>query len=136
MTTRYLLDTNICIYIAKYNPSSVRARFAQHPANELAMSVITLGELRFGAEKSQAKEQAMAVIDELVNLMNVEELGEDVAEHYGDIRAQLQKSGQVIDNNDLWLAAHARSNDWILVTNNEKEFLRVEGLSVENWVSD
>lgn len=134
MTTRYLLDTNICIYIAKYNPASVRAHFAQHSANELAMSVITLGELRFGAEKSQAKEQAMAVIDELASLINVEALGEEVTEHYGDIRAKLQKSGLIIGNNDLWLAAHARSQDWVLVTNNEKEFLRVEGLRVENWV--
>jgi len=133
MTTRYLLDTNICIYIAKYNPPSVRERFTQHPANELAMSVITLGELRFGAEKSQAKERAMGVIDELSNLMNIEALTDDVSGHYGEIRAELQKSGQMIGNNDLWLAAHARSQDWILVTNNEKEFLRVEGLSVENW---
>ncbi|AQT60965.1 type II toxin-antitoxin system VapC family toxin [Cellvibrio sp. PSBB023] len=134
MTIRYLLDTNICIYIAKYNPASVRARFAQHSANELAMSVITLGELRFGAEKSHTKDQAMAVIDELASLMNVEELGDGVTEHYGDIRARLQKSGQIIGNNDLWLAAHARSQDWVLVTNNEKEFVRVDGLRVENWV--
>jgi len=134
MTIRYLLDTNICFYIAKYNPPSVRANFAQHSANELAMSVITLGELRFGAEKSHAKDQAMAVIDELASLMNVEALGEEVTEHYGDIRAKLQKSGLIIGNNDLWLAAHARSQDWVLVTNNEKEFLRVEGLRVENWV--
>lgn len=134
MTIRYLLDTNICIYIAKYNPASVRARFAQHSANELAMSVVTLGELRFGAEKSHAKDQAMAVIDELASLMNVEELGDGVAAHYGEIRAALQKSGQMIGNNDLWLAAHARSQNWILVTNNEKEFLRVDGLRVENWV--
>jgi len=134
MTTRYLLDTNICIYIAKYNPPSVRERFAQYSANELAMSVITLGELRFGAEKSHAKEQAMAVIDELASLMNIEELGEEVTEHYGDIRAKLQKSGLIIGNNNLWLAAHARSRNWVLVTNNEKEFVRVEGLSVENWV--
>lgn len=134
MTTRYLLDTNICIYIAKYNPPSVRERFTQHIANELAMSVITLGELRFGAEKSQSKEQAMAVIDDLISLMNIEALTDDVADHYGEIRAALQKSGQVIGNNDLWLAAHARSQDWVLVTNNEKEFLRVAGLRVENWV--
>ena len=134
MTTRYLLDTNICIYIAKYNPPSVRARFAQHPANELAMSVITSGELRFGAEKSHAKEQAMAVINELASLMNVVELADEVATHYGEIRASLQKSGQMIGNNDLWIAAHARARDWVLVTNNEKEFLRVEGLKVENWV--
>lgn len=134
MTTRYLLDTNICIYIAKYNPPSVRERFTRHSANELAMSVITLGELRFGAEKSQAKDRAMIVIDELSNLMNIETLTDDVTGHYGEIRAALQKSGQMIGNNDLWLAAHARSQDWILVTNNEKEFLRVDGLMVENWV--
>lgn len=134
MSTRYLLDTNICIYIAKYNPPAVRERFTLHLANELVMSVITLGELRFGAEKSQSKERAMAVIDDLASLLNIEALTDDVADHYGEIRAALQKSGQIIGNNDLWLAAHARANDWILVTNNEKEFLRVDGLTVENWV--
>lgn len=134
MTTRYLLDTNICIYIAKHNPLSVRERFAQHAANELAMSVITLGELRFGAEKSQARERTMMVIEELTSLLNIEEPSEAVAAHYGEIRASLQKTGQMIGNNDLWLAAHARSQNWVLVTNNEKEFMRVEGLRVENWV--
>lgn len=134
MTTRYLLDTNICIYIAKYNPASVRERFIQHPANALAMSVITLGELRFGAEKSQSKERTMAAIDVLINMINIEELTDDVAAHYGEIRATLQKSGQIIGNNDLWLAAHARAQDWVLVTNNEKEFVKVDGLRVENWV--
>jgi tRNA(fMet)-specific endonuclease VapC len=112
----------------------VRERFAQHSANELAMSVITLGELRFGAEKSQAREKALAVIEDLASLMNIEDLTEGAAEHYGQIRAELQKSGQMIGNNDLWIAAHARSQDWVLVTNNEKEFLRVDGLRVENWV--
>ncbi len=135
MTIRYLLDTNICIYIAKYNPPAVRERFAKHSANELAISVITLGELRFGAEKSQAKAKALAVIEELTNLIGIEELPESAALHYGEIRAQLQKSGQIIGNNDLWLAAHARSQDWVLVTNNESEFLRVDGLAVENWVN-
>ncbi|RYY03929.1 MAG: type II toxin-antitoxin system VapC family toxin [Gammaproteobacteria bacterium] len=133
MAKRYLLDTNICIYIAKHNPASVRERFAQHSANELVMSVITVGELRFGAEKSQSKERALAVIEELCNLMNIEDLTENTAKHYGQIRAELQKSGQIIGNNDLWIAAHARSKDWVLVTNNEEEFLRVEGLKVENW---
>lgn len=134
MGARFLLDTNICIYIAKYNPPSVRERFQQYPANQLAMSVITLGELRFGAEKSQSKMQAMAVIDELTHLISIEELSESAADHYGDIRASLQKSGQLIGNNDLWIAAHARAQGLVLVTNNEKEFLRVEGLRVENWV--
>jgi tRNA(fMet)-specific endonuclease VapC len=134
MSTRYLLDTNICIYIAKYNPPSVRERFQQYPASQLAMSVITLGELRFGAEKSHAKERTLAVINDLVSLITVVELSEEVAIHYGDIRASLQKSGRVIGNNDLWIAAHARAQGWTLVTNNEKEFVRVDGLSVENWV--
>lgn len=134
METRFLLDTNICIYIAKYNPPSVRERFQQHSASQLAMSIITLGELRFGAEKSQSKERALAVINDLSKLITIAELSEAVADHYGDIRATLQKSGQVIGNNDLWIAAHARAQSWTLVTNNEKEFLRVDGLSVENWV--
>lgn len=135
MTIRYLLDTNICIYIAKYTPHAVRERFAKHSTNELAISVITLGELRFGAEKSQARTKALAVIEELTTLVSTEELTESVAIHYGEIRAQLQKNGQIIGNNDLWLAAHARSQGWVLVTNNESEFLRVEGLTVENWVN-
>jgi tRNA(fMet)-specific endonuclease VapC len=134
MGIRFLLDTNICIYIAKYNPASVRERFQQYTASQLAMSVVTLGELRFGAEKSQSKDRAMAVIDNLASLITIEELSENVADHYGDIRASLQKSGQLIGNNDLWLAAHARAQDWVLVTNNEREFLRVDGLKVENWV--
>ena len=134
MDQRFLLDTNICIYIAKYNPPSVRERFQQYSANQLVMSVITLGELRFGAEKSHSKDRALAVINDLASMITIAELSEDVANHYGDIRASLQKSGQLIGNNDLWIAAHARSQDWTLVTNNEKEFLRVNGLRVENWV--
>lgn len=135
MAERYLLDTNICIYIAKYHPPAVRARFAQHSANELAMSVITLGELRCCAEKSQAKEKALVAIEALANVMHIAELSEQAAEHYGHIRAQLQQAGQLIGNNDLWLAAHARSMGWTLVTNNEREFLRVPQLKVENWVN-
>lgn len=134
MLDQFLLDTNICIYIAKYNPPSVRERFQQYTANQLAMSVITLGELRFGAEKSQSKARALVVIDELAKLITLADITQEVADHYGDIRANLQKSGQLIGNNDLWIAAHARARNWILVTNNEKEFIRVDGLKVENWV--
>ncbi|MBD9354968.1 type II toxin-antitoxin system tRNA(fMet)-specific endonuclease VapC [Methylomonas albis] len=135
MSARYLLDTNICIYIAKYNPPEVRERFARHAADELAMSVITLGELRFGAEKSQARERALAGINELTGLIPVYSLPEAAGEHYGQIRSALQKIGQPIGNNDLWLAAHARAEGWILVTNNEREFVRVPGLQVDNWVN-
>jgi tRNA(fMet)-specific endonuclease VapC len=135
MGPRYLLDTNICIYVAKHNPPAVRERFARHAAAELAMSVITLGELRFGAEKSQARAKALAAVTQLTSVIQLAALPEAAGEHYGQIRAQLQRLGQPIGNNDLWLAAHARAEGWILVTNNEREFLRVEGLQVENWVA-
>jgi tRNA(fMet)-specific endonuclease VapC len=135
MGARYLLDTNICIYIAKHNPPEVRERFARHAARELAMSVVTLGELRFGAEKSQSRERALASIQTLTSLITVAPLPEAAGEHYGQIRAVLQAGGQIIGNNDLWLAAHARAAGWILVTNNEREFVRVPGLQVENWVA-
>ena len=133
MSVRYLLDTNICIYIAKHNPPTVRAHFARHAADEIAMSVITLGELRFGAEKSQSREPAMAIIQQLEGLISPRALPEAAGEHYGQIRAVLQKGGAIIGNNDLWLAAHARSEGWILVSNNTREFTRVPGLQLENW---
>jgi len=135
MAVRYLLDTNICIYIAKHNPPAVRARFARHAANELAMSVITYGELRFGAEKSQARERALESIQRLQSRIEICLMPLSAGEHYGEIRAILQRSGQPIGNNDLWIAAHARAEGWILVTNNETEFRRVPGLQFENWVN-
>lgn len=130
---RYLLDTNICIYIAKHKPAAVRERFSRHDSRDLAISVVTLGELRFGAEKSQAREQALSVIETLCRRVTVSELPLAAGEHYGQIRAELQRAGQVIGSNDLWLAAHARAAGWVLVSNNLREFARVPGLSVENW---
>lgn len=135
MAASYLLDTNICIYIAKHNPPAVRERFARHTSRELAMSVITLGELRFGAENSQSRERSLAGITQLAQLIPVYGLPEAAGEHYGQIRAELKRQGQPIGNNDLWLAAHARAEGYILVTNNEREFIRVPGLQVENWVN-
>jgi tRNA(fMet)-specific endonuclease VapC len=135
MGARYLLDTDICIYIAKHRPSAVRERFSRHAAGELAMSVVTLGELRFGAEKSQTREQAIAKVQELASLIPVHPLPEAAGEHYGRIRAELQRAGQPIGNNDLWIAAHARAEGLVLVTNNEREFNRISDLQVENWVT-
>lgn len=132
---RYLLDTNICIYIAQQRPPEVRQRFQRLSAGALAMSVVTYGELRFGAEKSQARERALAALDGLVRAIEVLPLPLAAGDHYGEIRAALQRAGQPIGNNDLWIAAHARAEGWVLVTNNEREFLRVPGLSVENWVA-
>lgn len=134
MSIRYLLDTNICIYIAKHNPASVRTRFEQLSADALAMSVITLGELQHGAEKSQARSKALAALKQLQRVIQVQPITEAAAQHYGQIRSALERKGRPIGNNDLWIAAHARAEGWVLVTNNEREFSRVEGLAVENWV--
>ena len=130
---RYLLDTNICIYIAKGHPLAVRQHFEKHTLQELAMSTITVGELRFGAEKSQSRARALATIDQLVQMIQPCALPMAAAEHYGHVRATLQQQGQPIGNNDLWLAAHALAEGWTLVTNNTREFTRVPGLRVENW---
>jgi len=135
MHTRYLLDTNICIYITKYNPPAVRERFLRHTNIELAMSVITLGELRHGAEKSNSPKKASAAIERLINTIKVMPIDDAVAQQYGKIRAKLEQSGQIIGNNDLWIAAHAKAEEWILVTNNEREFKRVAGLKIENWAN-
>ena len=130
---KYLLDTNICIYIAKHNPPKVRERFLSLAASDLAMSIITYGELCFGAEKSQNPTQTRTIIKRLAEAIQIEGLSADVGIHYGEIRAQLQKAGTMIGNNDLWIAAHARANGWTLVSNNLREFERVEGLTLENW---
>ncbi len=135
MAVRYLLDTNICIYIAKHNPPAVRARFEQLRADSLAMSIITLGELQHGAEKSQSRDKALAVLQQLQRAIQVMPLTLEAGLHYGQIRSSLERAGQTIGNNDLWIAAHARAQSWVLVTNNEREFRRVDGLAVENWVT-
>ena len=133
MSVRYLLDTNICIYITKYNPPAVRERFMRHTTKELAISVITLGELRHGAEKSNFPKKAFAALEQLTNAIQVMPIDDEVAQQYGEIRVKLEQVGQTIGNNDLWIAAHAKAEGWILVTNNEREFKRVAGLKIENW---
>lgn len=136
MSMRYLLDTNICIYILKQNPPQVRRHFEAHATSEIGMSTITWGELLFGAEKSYAREKTLAGLNQLRRHLQVLPLQAEVGRHYGEIRAQLQAKGQIIGNNDLWLAAHARCNDWQLVTDNVREFERVPGLSVANWAEE
>jgi tRNA(fMet)-specific endonuclease VapC len=132
---RYLLDTNICIYIAKGQPEAVRNRFEALSIQQLAMSTITVGELRFGAEKSQSRARALATIAQLVQMIQPCALPMAAAEHYGHVRATLSQQGLPIGNNDLWIAAHALAEGWTLVTNNLREFSHVPGLRVENWVA-
>jgi tRNA(fMet)-specific endonuclease VapC len=133
MKPRYMLDTNICIYIAKHQPPEVKARFDRLKPGQLVMSVITYGELYYGANKSNQRARALRLIEELVQEIPVEDLNSLAAQAYGEIRAWLEKRGRLIGNNDLWIGAHAMALDVTLATNNEREFKRIAGLSVENW---
>lgn len=134
-TPGYLLDTNICIYIAKHRPPEVAERFARAVPGEVAISAITYGELLYGAEKSQAREKSLAKIAAFVDLVPVLPLPSDTARHYGRLRADLSRQGISIGMNDLWIAAHALTLDAVLVSNNLREFSRVAGLRYENWVN-
>ncbi|MCC6902421.1 MAG: type II toxin-antitoxin system VapC family toxin [Polyangiaceae bacterium] len=129
---RYILDTDICIYIVKRKPPSVLARLERMRAGDAALSVITFGELQFGAAKSRRRDDVLRALDELTAILPVLELPRDAGVHYGVVRAALGAAGRTIGGNDLWIAAHARSMRLTLVTNNEREFSRVAGLAVEN----
>ena len=133
MAARFLLDTNICIYIRRQRPPAVLQRFRQLKPGEAALSVITYGELVYGAEKSRSREQARRQLAELAGLLPVMELPLRAGEFYGSIRATLATAGGMIGNNDLWIAAHAKAASLILVTNNEREFRRIQGLEIQNW---
>lgn len=135
MASPYLLDTNICIYIAKRRPIEVLRRFEQLQVGDVVMSTITYGELNYGAQKSQHREMALSRLSSLSALIPVKPLPVEVAEAYGRIRARLEHAGTPIGANDLWIAAHAMAEGWVLVSNNLREFSRVDGLQSENWVT-
>ena len=129
----YLLDTNICIYIVNDRPAAVRARFASATAGDVGMSTITSGELIWGAQMSSKPKENLQRLRAFGRLVPALDLPAEAAEHYGEIRALLQRKGAPIGPNDLWIAAHARAAGLVLVSNNELEFKRVPGLKVENW---
>ena len=131
---KYLLDTNIVIYVIKRRPIEVLGLFNEH-AGRMAMSAITLSELYHGAEKSAKVSQNLEVIEEFSSLLEVLPYTGKASAHYGSIRSALEKAGQPIGVNDLHIAAHARSEGLVVVTNNVLEFARVPGLMVENWVT-
>ena len=130
---RYLLDTNICIYIAKQQPAAVQARFRRLQPGDLGMSIVTYLELVYGAWKSQRAEANLAVIEQLRLSVPVLPLDVAVATDYGRLRAELERKGSPIGGHDLLIAAHALSLGLILVTNNVREFSRVARLRLENW---
>lgn len=129
----YMLDTNICIYVLKNRSRKLRHRFNVH--RDLCISAVTYAELCFGIENgtSSLKAQRWEQLHEFTRLLLTLALDEEAARHYGSIRAQLKGEGSPIGNNDLFIAAHARSIHSTLVTNNQREFSHVPGLAVENW---
>ncbi|GAA4336966.1 tRNA(fMet)-specific endonuclease VapC [Pigmentiphaga soli] len=132
---RYLLDTNIAIYVIKRRPVSVLHRFNQQH-ERMALSVITLAELLHGAEKSSDPPRNLRVVEDFCSRLVILPYDMDAAAHYGDIRAALERQGRPIGVNDLHIAGHARSRGLTLVSNKLREFERVPGLLLENWIPD
>jgi len=130
---RYLLDTNIVIYVIKRRPVEMLSRFNAQ-LGRMAISSITLAELYYGAEKSQFPDRNLRVIEDFVSRLDVLSYDARAALHYGAIRADLERQGTPVGANDLHIAAHARSAGLTLVSNNLREFSRVEGLLSENWL--
>ena len=131
---RYMLDTNICIYVIKHRPPGLRERFDEL-VDELSISVITLGELLYGAENSARRLENLRTIDQFAGRLDVLPFTADAAAHYGQIRAGLRRGGQISGVHDMLIGGHARSERLILVTNNTREFVRMPGLQVEDWVA-
>lgn len=130
---KYLLDTNIVIYVLKHRPIQVQKTFNTN-ASRMAISSITLSELIYGAEKSQNVDQNLEAIDEFISHLEVLPYDAKTSQHYGQIKAGLEKKGEIIGENDIHIAAHTISQGLILVTNNLREFGRVPNLALENWV--
>lgn len=129
----YLLDTNIVIYVIKRRPIEALNTFNTHTAR-MAISVVTLAELLHGAEKSNQPASNLATVEDFCSRLEVLPYTAKAAQHYGSIRASLERIGQPIGINDLHIAAHARSEGLVLVTNNTNEFARVPALQIENWI--
>ncbi|MHC8302262.1 type II toxin-antitoxin system tRNA(fMet)-specific endonuclease VapC [Pseudomonas sp. ZS1P83] len=130
---KYMLDTNICIFTIKNKPQIVREAFNRHNG-QLCISAVTLMELIYGAEKSATPEKNLGVIEGFAARLEVLPFDNEAATHTGMIRSELAKAGTPIGPYDHMIAGHARSRGFIVVTNNLREFERVPGLRVEDWV--
>ncbi len=130
---KYMLDTNICIYTIKQKPLDVKEAFKQH-VGMMCISTITMTELFYGAEKSLYPTKNIAVIEGFIAQLQVLTFDEEAATHTAQLRAELARVGTPIGAYDTMIAGHARSRGLIIVTNNTREFERVSGLRIENWV--
>lgn len=130
---RYMLDTNICIYAVKRKPEQVFLKLQEHDPSEVCISSITYAELFHGAEKSQSIEKNRVALALLLANIEIMDFDSSAAESYGKIRADLEKTGKPIGPLDMMIAGHAKSLGYTVVTNNTREFMRVDGLKLENW---
>ena len=130
---KYLIDTNICIYIMNRRPIEIIHKFKQFDVGEIGVSTITVSELQYGVAKSKNYRLNEQRIEEFLSPLEILPYDEIAAGIYGDIRLQLEKSGEPIGPLDLLIAAQALNRNLVLITNNDKEFKRVNNLKVENW---
>ena len=133
---KYLLDTNICIALIRQKPAALLQRLTSLQPGDAGISSITLAELFHGVEKSARPEQNMSALEQFLLPLDLVDFDQDAALAYGKIRADLERTGQLIGSMDILIAAHAVSLDAIIVTNNVQEFQRVKGLFVEDWISE
>jgi tRNA(fMet)-specific endonuclease VapC len=129
----YMLDTNICVYIARQSNPKVMACFAKYGQGDLGISVVGYGELRVGTEKSTHRVEGLKALDLFTQVVRVLPIDPEVAKFYASSRADLERRGQIIGANDLWIASHCLQLGLTLVTNNEREFRRIPNLTIENW---
>ena len=129
-----MLDTNTCIYIIKRKPPNVIERFKQTEISQIGISSITLSELFYGVSKSSKPEQNKIALMQFVAPLEILSYDDEAAQYYGDLRTHLEKQGTPIGSLDMLIAAHALSIACILITNNEKEFIRIPNIKIDNWV--
>jgi tRNA(fMet)-specific endonuclease VapC len=130
---KFMLDTNTCIYIIKRKPADVIKRFKRTEISQIGISSITLSELSYGVSKSSRPEQNQIALTQFIAPLEILPYGDDAAKYYGELRAHLEKQGTLIGSLDMLIAAHALSIACTLVTNNEKEFMRIPNLKIDNW---
>ena len=131
---KYMLDTNIVIYVIKHKPESVLQKFQSLEPSDFCISSITLAEIEYGISKSSRPDRNRFAFDMFISGIDILSFDDAAASEYGPIRAGLERKGTPIGSNDMLIAAHAKSLGFTIVTNNVREFERVEGLKVENWV--
>jgi len=130
---KFMLDTNICIYIIKQKPTKTLKHFRDHSVGDIGISSITLAELQYGVAKSLQIQKNQEALSEFILPLEIAPFAEDAAKVYGEVRSNLERAGKPIGSMDMLIGAHALSISAILVTNNTSEFRQIKGLKVVDW---